>query len=144
MQRLDPHESLGYHCSLTVKAFMSALEKKLKRLGVSKAQFLALEHLIASGPLSQSELAERLAITPRAARGPDGAGRLGDAPVGTGGRPGQACRSHEIDHNFMARCFSSGSRVAGSGLSRDPAGGNRHREASPKKGPEEPQGLILL
>ena len=43
---------------------MSALEKKLKRLGVSKAQFLALEHLIASGPLSQSELAERLAITP--------------------------------------------------------------------------------
>ena len=64
MQRLDPHESLGYHCSLTIKAFMSALEKKLKGLGVSKAQFLALEHLIASGPLSQSELAERLAITP--------------------------------------------------------------------------------
>jgi DNA-binding MarR family transcriptional regulator len=62
--RLDPHESLGFHCSLTVKAFMSALERRLKGLGVSKAQFLALEHLIASGPLSQSELVERLSITP--------------------------------------------------------------------------------
>ena len=64
MPRLDPHESLGFHCSLTVKAFMSALERRLKGLGVSKAQFLALEHLIASGPLSQSELVERLSITP--------------------------------------------------------------------------------
>ena len=64
MPRLDPHESLGFHCSLTVKAFMSALERKLKGMGVSKAQFLALEHLIASGPLSQSELVERLSITP--------------------------------------------------------------------------------
>ncbi len=64
MERLDPQESLGFHCSLTVKAFMSALERKLKAMGVSKAQFLALEHLIASGPLSQSELAERLSITP--------------------------------------------------------------------------------
>ena len=64
MPHLDPHESLGYHCSLTVKAFMGALERKLKSLGVSKAQFLALEHLIASGPLSQAQLAERLSITP--------------------------------------------------------------------------------
>jgi MarR family transcriptional regulator for hemolysin len=64
MPRLDPHESLGFHCSLTVKAFMGALERRLKGLGVSKAQFLALEHLIASGPLSQSDLVERLSITP--------------------------------------------------------------------------------
>jgi len=64
MRRLDPHDSLGFHCALTVKAFMGALEKKLRGTGVSKAQFLALEHLIASGQLSQSELVDRLSITP--------------------------------------------------------------------------------
>jgi DNA-binding MarR family transcriptional regulator len=42
---------------------MRALERKLRGTGVSKAQFLALEHLIASGPLSQAELVDRLSIT---------------------------------------------------------------------------------
>jgi len=42
---------------------MRALERKLRGTGVSKAQFLALEHLVASGPLSQSELVDRLSIT---------------------------------------------------------------------------------
>jgi len=42
---------------------MRALEKKLHGTGVSKAQFLALEHLISSGPLSISELVDRLNIT---------------------------------------------------------------------------------
>lgn len=63
MQRLDPYESLGFHCNLTVKAFFGVLDEKLKGLGVSPAQHVALAHLIALGPLSQSELADRLAIT---------------------------------------------------------------------------------
>ncbi len=61
--QLDPYESIGFHCSLTFKAFISALEEKLKGTGVSPAQVLALAHLKALGPLSQSELADRLSIT---------------------------------------------------------------------------------
>jgi MarR family transcriptional regulator, transcriptional regulator for hemolysin len=64
MRRLNPRDSLGFHCNLTVKAFMRALEKRLKGTGVSKAQFLALEQIISSGPLSMSELVDRLCITP--------------------------------------------------------------------------------
>ena len=67
MPRFDPYESLGFHCNLTLKAFVSVLERKLKGTGVSQAQFRALAHLVASGPLSQSELADRLAITPATA-----------------------------------------------------------------------------
>ena len=67
MSRLDPYESLGFHCNLTYKAFVSALKSKLKGTGVSQAQFLALAHLTALGPLSQSELADRLSITPATA-----------------------------------------------------------------------------
>ena len=67
MSRLDPYESLGFHCNLTLKAFVGALEGKLKGTGVSPAQFMALAHLIALGPLSQSELADCLSITPATA-----------------------------------------------------------------------------
>lgn len=63
MQRLDPHESLGFHCNLTYKAFVSTLKSKLKGTGVSQVQFLALAHLTALGAMSQSELADRLFIT---------------------------------------------------------------------------------
>ena len=42
---------------------MRALERKLRGTGVSKAQFLALEHLISLGSLSQAELVDRLSIT---------------------------------------------------------------------------------
>ncbi len=63
MYRFDPNESLGFHCNLTVKAFLGAWEKKLRGKGVSLAQHVALAQLIASGPLSQSELADRLSIT---------------------------------------------------------------------------------
>lgn len=63
MPRLDPYESLGFHCGLTFKSFISSVERKLKGTGVSPAQFLALVHLIALGPLSQSELVDRLSIT---------------------------------------------------------------------------------
>ena len=67
MPSLDPYESLGFHCSLTLRAFVGALEAKLKGTGVSPAQFVALAHLTALGPLSQSELADRLSITPATA-----------------------------------------------------------------------------
>jgi MarR family transcriptional regulator for hemolysin len=63
MKPLDPNESLGFYCALNLKAFMSALERKRKGTGVSKAEFLALEHLVASGSLSQTELVDRLSIT---------------------------------------------------------------------------------
>ncbi len=65
--RLDPYESLGFHCNLTFKAFVAVLGEKLKGTGVSRAQFLALAHLTALGPLSQAELADRLSITPATA-----------------------------------------------------------------------------
>lgn len=64
MPLFNPHESLGFHCNLTVKTFLRAWVGKLKGTGVSPAQFVALAQLIASGPLSQSELVDRLSITP--------------------------------------------------------------------------------
>ena len=67
MPRLDPHESLGFHCNLTLKAFIAALEVKLEGTGVSPVQHIALAHLTALGPLSQAELADRLMITPATA-----------------------------------------------------------------------------
>ena len=63
MPRLDPHESLGFHCQLTFKVFLRSVERRLKGTGVSPAQYLALAHLIASGPLSQTDLVDRLSIT---------------------------------------------------------------------------------
>jgi MarR family transcriptional regulator for hemolysin len=65
--RLDPHESLGFHCSLTRKAFVSALGAKLEGTDISPAQYMALAHLVAVGPLAQSELADRLSIMPATA-----------------------------------------------------------------------------
>lgn len=67
MPRLDPYESLGFHCSLTLKAFIAALEMKLEGTGVSPVQHMALAHLTALGPLSQAELADRLRIAPATA-----------------------------------------------------------------------------
>lgn len=64
MIRFDPRESLGFHCNLTLRAFLGAWEKRLKGTGVSPAQLQALAHLVASDPLSQSELVNRLSITP--------------------------------------------------------------------------------
>lgn len=63
MAVFHPYESVGYHCNLTAKAFVGAVEKELRGSGVSPAQYVALAELIASGPLSQSELVRRLFIT---------------------------------------------------------------------------------
>jgi MarR family transcriptional regulator, transcriptional regulator for hemolysin len=62
-REFDPNESLGFHCNLTLKAFLGAWERRLKGTGVRVAQHVALAQLIASGPLSQSELVDRLSIT---------------------------------------------------------------------------------
>ncbi len=67
MNKLDPYDSLGFHCSLTLKSFANSLEEHLKGTGVSPVQFIALAHLVASGPISQAELASRLSITPPSA-----------------------------------------------------------------------------
>ncbi len=63
MPCLDPYESLGFHCGLTFKAFVASVEGRLKGTGATSAQFLALAHLVALGPLSQTELVDRLSIT---------------------------------------------------------------------------------
>jgi MarR family transcriptional regulator for hemolysin len=63
MKRLDPYESLGYHCNLTLKSFVGALSNSLKGTDMSPVQFIALAHLIANGPMSQADLAARLSIT---------------------------------------------------------------------------------
>jgi MarR family transcriptional regulator for hemolysin len=67
MPKLDPYESLGFLCALTLRSFTAALEKRLSGSNVSSAQFVALAHLTALGPLAQRDLAERLAITPATA-----------------------------------------------------------------------------
>lgn len=63
MTRFDPYESLGFHCALTLKAFVSNLATRLEGSGVSPAQFRVLAHLMANEPLAQSELADLLSIT---------------------------------------------------------------------------------
>lgn len=69
MSGFDPRQSLGFHCSLTLKAFVADLACRLKGTGVSPAQYRILAHLMADGPLAQSELCELLAISaPSAAR----------------------------------------------------------------------------
>lgn len=69
MAAFHPWDSLGFHCSLTFRAFVRALDEALEGTGVSRAQFLALAHLVAAGPLTQSQLAERLLVAaPTAAR----------------------------------------------------------------------------
>ena len=67
MTIFDPRESIGFHCSLTYRAFRSALERRLEGSGVRPTQFVALAHLVALGPLPQAELAALLSITPASA-----------------------------------------------------------------------------
>ncbi|MGM0577893.1 MAG: MarR family winged helix-turn-helix transcriptional regulator [Myxococcota bacterium] len=64
MRDLNPWDSLGFHCNITFKAFVRCLDAHLEETGVSRAQFLALAHLVAAGPLSQTQLADRLFISP--------------------------------------------------------------------------------
>jgi MarR family transcriptional regulator for hemolysin len=63
MSYFDPVESLGFHCNLTLKAFLGAWEGKLEGTGVSPVQLVALAQLFASGPLTQTDLVQRLSIT---------------------------------------------------------------------------------
>lgn len=63
MTRFDPHQSLGFHCALALKVFVADLARRLEGTGVSPAQFRVLAHLMAHGPLAQSELCELLSIS---------------------------------------------------------------------------------
>lgn len=60
MDSVDPYESIGFHCSLTYRAFAKVLEDRLHGMGIKPSQFLALSHLTALGPMSQGELASFL------------------------------------------------------------------------------------
>lgn len=62
--QFHPQDSLGFQCALTFKCFTRALAKRLKGSGISPVQFIALAHLVAMGPMRQSELAEYLSIAP--------------------------------------------------------------------------------
>jgi MarR family transcriptional regulator, transcriptional regulator for hemolysin len=64
MTGFDPWESIGFHCSLTYRSFIRALEKRLGKTGISPAQFVALAHLTAFGAMPQAELAARLSTSP--------------------------------------------------------------------------------
>ena len=64
MADFHPEESLGFHCSLTFKAFREAMGKRLEGTGISPVHFIALAHLIALGPMPQNALGEKLFITP--------------------------------------------------------------------------------
>lgn len=64
MPLFHPEQSLGFHCSLTFKAFRQAMEKRLEGTGISSVHFIALAHLIALGPMPQNALGEKLFITP--------------------------------------------------------------------------------
>lgn len=60
----NPNESIGFHCSITYRAFARALEKRLNDTGISPAQFIALAHLTALGAMPQMELASYLSTSP--------------------------------------------------------------------------------
>ncbi len=63
MKTVDPYESIGFHCSLTYRAFAQVLEKRLHETGIRPSQFFALSHLIALGAMPQSELAAHLSTS---------------------------------------------------------------------------------
>ena len=64
MTGFDPYESIGFHCSLTLRAMTGALEKRLQKVGISPTQHIALAHLNASGAMPQMELAAYLSTSP--------------------------------------------------------------------------------
>ena len=64
MTGFDPYESIGFHCTLTLRSFTRALETRLHKTGISPAQFIALAHLTALGTMPQKELAAHLSTSP--------------------------------------------------------------------------------
>ncbi len=63
MEFVDPYESIGFHCSLTYRAFARALGLRLHSSGIKPSQFFALSHLVALGPIPQGELAAYLSTS---------------------------------------------------------------------------------
>lgn len=64
MSGFDPRESVGFHCSITYRAFERALEKTLSGTEISPVQFIALAHLTVFGAMPQAELAAHLSTSP--------------------------------------------------------------------------------
>lgn len=64
MTTFDPHNSLGFQCELTLKAFLRNLSLRLNGAGISPRQFRVLAHLMADGAQTQAELCELLSISP--------------------------------------------------------------------------------
>ncbi|MFK5927131.1 MAG: MarR family winged helix-turn-helix transcriptional regulator [Desulfuromusa sp.] len=64
MTTFDPHNSLGFQCEITLKAFIRSLSQRLDGTGISPRQFRVLAHLMADGVQTQTELCELLSISP--------------------------------------------------------------------------------
>ncbi len=60
---IDRRQSLGFHGHRTQLALFAALERRLGASAMSAMQYLALRNLMGAGPISQSELGQRLFIT---------------------------------------------------------------------------------
>ena len=63
MSQHDLYNSIGFHCVLTNKVFVAAMERKLRGTNISPVQFRALVQLMTKGPMSQNSLNEILVIT---------------------------------------------------------------------------------
>lgn len=57
LEKLDPYESLGFYCPLTLKSFIESLEENPGVTGISPTQFIALAHL---GPICQDALTVKI------------------------------------------------------------------------------------
>ena len=67
MTGFDPYESIGFHCSLTLKAMTGELEKRLHKIGISPAQHIAvgtLECLRSHAPDGTGGLSVYLTLSP--------------------------------------------------------------------------------
>ena len=116
MSRLDPYESLGFHCGLTFKAFISSVERGLKGTGVSPAQFLCA--CAPDGPrpavADRSEV-ERLSITKA----------TGVRLVDRMERDGWVVRQPDPADGRIKRgagCYTEGGRSLGRGIPDGPRG----------------------
>ena len=64
MQKYDFEESIGYWLTLSYQAYMRALQQALAPQGITFRQAQVLGWLVAEGPLSQRDLADRMLIEP--------------------------------------------------------------------------------
>lgn len=63
MPGLKREDSLGFHGAWTHRAFLGALERQLKHVGMSPVQYLALGQIFNGQGTSVSDLSESLSVT---------------------------------------------------------------------------------